>query len=165
MSIQGTGATAARKACKLRESVVDGVYLTRDVVTEPPNILYPETRAARCKELEELGVKVEILNEKKMAKLGMGALLGVGQGSIRESFLVTMRWDGGPKNKAPVAFVGKGVTFDTGGISLKPGPGLAEMQWDMGGYATCLLATSDAADDHLRVDLGGRRIIKKTRHN
>ena len=106
-----------------RDAVVDGVYLTRDVVTEPPNILYPETLAARCKELEELGVKVEILNEKKMAKLGMGALLGVGQGSIRESFLVTMRWDGGPKNKAPVAFVGKGVTFDTGGISLKPGPG------------------------------------------
>jgi len=118
--------------------VVEGVYLTRDVVTEPPNVLYPETLAARCKELEELGVVVEILNEKKMAKLGMGALLGVGQGSVRESFLVTMRWDGGPKNKAPVAFVGKGVTFDTGGISLKPGPGMEEMKWDMGGSGTVL---------------------------
>ncbi len=138
VAFQVAGASAARKAFKQRDAVVEGVYLTRDVVTEPPNVLYPETLAARCKELEELGVVVEILNEKKMAKLGMGALLGVGQGSARESFLVTMRWDGGPKNKAPVAFVGKGVTFDTGGISLKPGPGMEEMKWDMGGSGTVL---------------------------
>jgi len=138
VSVQVEDAAAARKAFKPRDAVVDGVYLTRDVVTEPPNVLYPETFAQKCKELEALGLKVEILNEKKMAKLGMGALLGVGQGSIRESFLVTMRWDGGKKNQAPVAFVGKGVTFDTGGISLKPGPGMEEMKWDMGGAGTVI---------------------------
>jgi leucyl aminopeptidase len=136
LSVQTPDAAKARKAFKARDAVVDGVYLTRDLVSEPPNVLYPETMAAECKALEELGLKVEILNEKKMAKLGMGALLGVGQGSVRESFLVTMRWNGGPKNQAPIAFVGKGVTFDTGGISLKPGPGMEEMKWDMGGAGT-----------------------------
>lgn len=138
VSIQLAEAAAARKAFKPRDAVVDGVYLTRDVVSEPPNVIYPETLAARCSELASLGLKVEILNEKKMAKLGMGALLGVGQGSARESFLVTMTWEGGPKNKPPVAFVGKGVTFDTGGISLKPGPGMEEMKWDMGGSGTVI---------------------------
>ena len=138
LSVHVAAAADARKAFKPRAAVVDGVYLTRDVVSEPPNVIYPETLANVCKELEELGVKVDILNEKKMAKLGMGALLGVGQGSVRESFLVSMRWDGGAKNKAPVAFVGKGVTFDTGGISLKPGPGMEEMKWDMGGSGTVI---------------------------
>lgn len=138
VSIQVSGAAAARKTYKPRDAVVDGVYLTRDVVTEPPNTIYPESLAAVCKEMEELGVKVEILGEKKMAKLGMGALLGVGQGSVKESFLVSMTWNGGSKNKAPVAFVGKGVTFDTGGISLKPGPGMEEMKWDMGGSGTVI---------------------------
>ena len=138
LAIRVAGATAAKKAFKAREAVVDGVYLTRDVVSEPPNVIYPETLAARCKELEELGLEVEVLNEKKMAKLGMGALLGVGQGSARESFLVSMTWKGGAKNQAPVAFVGKGVTFDTGGISLKPGPGMEEMKWDMGGSGTVI---------------------------
>jgi leucyl aminopeptidase len=138
VAIQLADAAAARKAFKARDAVVDGVFLTRDVVSEPPNVLYPETFAAKAKELEEMGIKVEILNEKKMAKLGMGSLLGVGQGSERESFLVTMRWNGGAKNAAPVAFVGKGVTFDTGGISLKPGPGMEEMKWDMGGAGTVI---------------------------
>lgn len=138
VSIHLASAADARKAYKPRAAVVEGVYLTRDVVSEPPNVIYPETLANVCKELEELGLKVDILNEKKMAKLGMGALLGVGQGSVRESFLVSMRWDGGAKNKAPVAFVGKGVTFDTGGISLKPGPGMEEMKWDMGGSGTVI---------------------------
>lgn len=138
VSIHLASAAEARKAFKPRAAVVEGVYLTRDVVSEPPNVIYPESLANVCKELEELGVKVDILNEKKMAKLGMGALLGVGQGSTRESFLVSMRWDGGAKNKAPVAFVGKGVTFDTGGISLKPGPGMEEMKWDMGGSGTVI---------------------------
>ena len=138
LSLQLEDAVAARKSFKPRDAVVDGVYLTRDVVTEPPNVIYPETLAQKCKELEELGLEVDILNEKKMTKLGMGALLGVGQGSVRESFLVTMRWNGGKKNQAPVAFVGKGVTFDTGGISLKPGPGMEEMKWDMGGAGTVI---------------------------
>lgn len=115
------------------EKIADGVFLTRDLVSEPPNILFPETFAARCKELETLGVKVTVLGEKEMQKLGMGMLLGVGQGSIRESKLVAMEWMGGKKGEAPVAFVGKGVCFDTGGISLKPGPGMEDMKWDMGG--------------------------------
>lgn len=136
VSVQTPDAARARKAFKVRDAVVDGVYLTRDLVSEPPNVLYPETMASECKALEDLGLKVEILGEKKMAKLGMGALLGVGQGSARESYLVTMRWNGGSKNQAPIAFVGKGVTFDTGGISLKPGPGMEEMKWDMGGAGT-----------------------------
>lgn len=138
VSIQLADAAAARKAFKARDAVVDGVFLTRDVVSEPPNMLYPESFAAEARALESLGLKVDVLNEKKMAKLGMGALLGVGQGSERESFLVTLRWNGGAKNAAPVAFVGKGVTFDTGGISLKPGPGMEEMKWDMGGAGTVI---------------------------
>ncbi|MBB5519789.1 leucyl aminopeptidase [Amphiplicatus metriothermophilus] len=128
--------TAAARAKTLfadYEKVAEGVFLTRDLVSEPPNVLYPESFAERCRELESLGVKVKILGEAQMAKLGMGALLGVGQGSVRESKLVAMEWMGGKKGDAPVAFVGKGVTFDTGGISLKPGPGMEDMKWDMGG--------------------------------
>ena len=126
-------AAAARRAFKPLAAVVEGVTLTRDLVSEPPNVLYPESFAAEAAKLSELGIKVEVLNEKKMQKLGMGALLGVGQGSTRESQLVVMQWNGARANAQPIAFVGKGVTFDTGGISLKPGPGMEEMKWDMGG--------------------------------
>ncbi len=128
-----TQASDARAKHASLDKVVDGVFLSRDLASEPPNILYPESFAARCKELEALGVKVTVLGETEMKKLGMGALLGVGQGSIRESKIVAMEWKGGKKGDAPVAFVGKGVTFDTGGISLKPGPGMEDMKWDMGG--------------------------------
>ncbi|MEP6343079.1 MAG: leucyl aminopeptidase, partial [Maricaulaceae bacterium] len=114
---------------------VEGVYLARDVVNEPPNVIYPTAYAKRIKQMEKLGVKVEILGEKQMTKLGMNTLLGVGKGSVRESQLVIMRWNGGKKNDAPVALVGKGVTFDTGGISLKPGSGMWDMKGDMGGSA------------------------------
>ena len=107
----------------------------RDVVNEPPNVIYPVAYAKRIKKMEKLGVKVEILGEKQMTKLGMNTLLGVGKGSVRESQLVIMRWNGGEKNDAPVALVGKGVTFDTGGISLKPGSGMWDMKGDMGGSA------------------------------
>ena len=132
------GAAKARKAYGPMDKIADGVFFTRDLVSEPGNVIYPETLAAQCKELGKLGVKVEVLDEKKMAKLGMGALLGVGQGSERESRVVVMSWDGAAKSKKPVAFVGKGVTFDTGGISLKPGPGMEEMKWDMGGSGTVI---------------------------
>lgn len=131
-----TGAAAAKKAFAPREKVVEGVFFTRDLVSEPPNVLYPVHFAERLKELEALGVTVEILGEKQMRKLGMGALLGVGQGSARESQLVVMQWKGGAKSKAPLAVVGKGVTFDTGGISLKPPGGMEDMKWDMGGAGT-----------------------------
>jgi leucyl aminopeptidase len=127
---------AARSGFGRAKAVADAVFFTRDLVSEPANILYPESFAERVRErLTPLGVTVEILGESKMAKLGMGALLGVGQGSERETQLVVMSYNGAPKvkNKKPVAFVGKGVTFDTGGISLKPGPGMEDMKWDMAG--------------------------------
>ncbi len=117
--------------------VIDGVFLARDLVNEPPNKLYPEIYAKHIKEqLKPLGVDVEIFDEKKMQKLGMGALLAVGQGSDNASRMVIMRWRGDKENTdAPIAFIGKGVTFDTGGISLKPGAGMEEMKMDMGGSA------------------------------
>jgi leucyl aminopeptidase len=116
------------------DKVADGVFFTRDLVSEPANILYPETLAAQAKTLVSGGVTVDVLDEKKMRKLGMGALLGVGQGSVRPSRLVAMQWKGpGAKDKRPIAFVGKGVTFDTGGISIKPAAGMEDMKWDMGG--------------------------------
>jgi len=132
------GATAARKAFAPLDKVADGVFLTRDLVSEPANVLYPETLAEQCKALEELGVEVTVLGVAQMRKLGMGSLLGVGQGSEREPRLVAMQWKGGGRREAPVAFVGKGVTFDTGGISLKPAGGMEEMKWDMGGAGTVI---------------------------
>jgi leucyl aminopeptidase len=117
------------------EAVAKGVFLTRDLVTEPPNVLFPASFAKNLEQLKQDGIKVEVLNEKEMAKLGMGALLGVGQGSSRESKLVVMRWNGGKRGEKPIAFVGKGVCFDTGGISLKPASGMEDMKWDMGGAA------------------------------
>jgi len=117
-------------------SVVDGVHFARDLISEPANILYPESYANRCKELEKVGVKVEILDVKDMQKLGMNSLLGVGQGSSKDSRLVVMQYHGSDnKSDQPVAFVGKGVTFDTGGISLKPGAGMEDMKYDMAGSA------------------------------
>ena len=112
-----------------------GVFLARDLVNEPPNVIYPVAYAKRIKKLEALGVEVKILGEKEMEKLGMHTLLGVGKGSVRDSQLVIMQWKGGKKGVAPVALVGKGVTFDTGGISLKPGSGMWDMKGDMGGSA------------------------------
>ncbi len=117
------------------EKVASGVFFTRDLVSEPANVIFPKSLAAKGRELQKLGVKVQVLGEAAMAKLGMGCLLGVGQGSARESQLLVMQWDGAAKTraKAPVAFVGKGVTFDTGGISIKPAGGMEDMKWDMGG--------------------------------
>ncbi len=119
-----------------RQRVSDGVFMTRDLVFEPANILHPESFAEEIRGLASLGVDVEVLGEAEMTKLGMGALLGVGQGSAFESQLVIMRWNGAGKDEQPISFVGKGVTFDTGGISLKPGPGMEQMKWDMGGAGT-----------------------------
>jgi leucyl aminopeptidase len=117
-----------------REALVKGVFLARDLVFEPANKLYPVEFSDRCKALASLGLEVEVLDEDAMEELGMGALLGVGQGSRRESRVVVMNWKGGG-DEAPFALVGKGVTFDTGGISLKPSKGMEDMKWDMGGAA------------------------------
>ena len=116
------------------QALLDGVFCARDLVYEPANILYPAEFASRCMALAEKGLNVEVLEEKQLEELGMGALLGVGQGSVRSSSVVVMRWMGGA-DEAPVALVGKGVCFDTGGISLKPAKGMEDMKWDMGGAA------------------------------
>ena len=125
---------AAKAAFVPLSALADGVIFTRDLVSEPANILHPEEFAHRVKALEKLGATVEILGEAEMEKLGMGSLLGVGQGSVRESQLAVIQWMGAADpNATPIAFVGKGVCFDTGGISLKPADGMEDMIWDMGG--------------------------------
>ncbi|MGB8840119.1 MAG: leucyl aminopeptidase [Aliidongia sp.] len=130
---------AARKGFAGLDRVADGVFLTRDLVSEPGNILYPETLAEQAQALSELDVEVEIFDEKKLKKLGMGALIGVGQGSARPPRLIVMHWNGAKKeSQAPIAIVGKGITFDTGGISLKDAGGMEEMKWDMGGSGTVI---------------------------
>ncbi len=115
-------------------AIADGVMLTRELVAEPANIIYPETFVERCEHLKELGVKITVLGDEEMEALGMGALLGVSQGSVRPARLLVMHWDGtNGAQERPIAFVGKGVTFDTGGISIKPAGGMEDMKWDMGG--------------------------------
>lgn len=127
--------TKARNDFAPLRGICDGVFFARDLVTEPANVLYPVEFANRTKRLAELGVKVEVLGEKRLEKLGMNALLGVGQGSARETQVVVMEWRGGDPKAKPLAFVGKGVTFDTGGISIKPAAGMQDMKYDMGGAA------------------------------
>ncbi|MDP1987934.1 leucyl aminopeptidase, partial [Phenylobacterium sp.] len=134
--IVSVDAAAAQAAYVEQAALADAISFARDLVSEPPNVLYPAEFARRVKALESLGLEVEILGEAEMAKLGMGSLLGVGQGSRKESQLAIMRWNGASDPAAqPVAFVGKGVCFDTGGISLKPADGMEDMKWDMGGAA------------------------------
>ena len=120
VSVAVDDVTAARKAFAPDAHIVDGVIIARELVNEPPNVLYPVEFARRAGQLRKLGVEVEMLDVKAMTKLGMGALLGVAQGSTRPGRTVIMRWNGGKKGDQPVAFVGKGVCFDTGGISIKP---------------------------------------------
>ncbi|MBC8035843.1 MAG: leucyl aminopeptidase [Rhizobiales bacterium] len=126
---------AARKAFQPLEAVAAGVHLARDLVNEPPNKLFPVDFANRARQFSKHGLKVDIMTPAQMKKLGMGAMLGVAQGSPQEARIVVMRWDGGKKGEKPVAFVGKGVTFDTGGISIKPAQGMEDMKGDMGGAA------------------------------
>ncbi len=129
------GASEGSEAAWARhQAIAQGVSFTRELVTEPANILYPESFVARCEALREHGVQIDVLGRAEMEAAGMGALLGVAQGSVREPKLLVMRWDGsGGTQPTPLVFVGKGVTFDTGGISLKPGAGMEDMKWDMGG--------------------------------
>src|SRR6185437_1929137 len=122
---------AARRAYGAREAVIDGVLMARDLVNEPANVLYPAEFARRTGVLKKAGVAVEVFDVKAMEKLGMNALLGVGQGSAHGSRMVVMRWNGGKKGEAPVAFIGKGVCFDTGGISIKPAASMEDMKGDM----------------------------------
>lgn len=134
-AIKVAGAPSGTEAAWAREAALAaGVELTRELVTEPANVIYPESFVERVADrLKDAGIKLRLLDEKEMAALGMGALLGVAQGSVRPPRLLVMEWLGGKKGERPVAFVGKGVTFDTGGISLKPPGGMEDMKWDMGG--------------------------------
>jgi leucyl aminopeptidase len=134
-TVHVTGAPEGTAAAWEREwALAKGVEFTRGLVTEPANIIYPETFVTACEEaFAGTGAELTVLGEAEMTALGMGALIGVGQGSERESKILAIRWNGGTAGDKPTVFVGKGVTFDTGGISLKPPPGMEDMKWDMGG--------------------------------
>ena len=117
-------------------SLLEGIFLTRDLVSEPGNVLHPDEYAKRITKLRKFGLKVKVYDQKKLKKMGMNALLGVGQGSVRGSYLVTIEWNGAKNNTKPLGFVGKGVCFDTGGYSLKPAKFMEDMTYDMAGSAT-----------------------------
>ena len=134
---------ATQKAYAARAAVADGVVIARDLINEPANVLYPEEFARRAANLKKLGVAVEVLDVAAMTKLGMNALLGVGQGSAHESRTVIMRWNGGKKGAPPLAFIGKGVCFDTGGVSIKPAASMEDMKGDMAG-AACVVGLMHA---------------------
>ena len=140
--------------------MANGVFVTRDLVSEPPNVLNPAEMANRCKKLTELGLKVEVLGPREMTKLGFGALLGVAQGSVNEPRMVVMHWNGasgdaGVRKDKPLAFIGKGVTFDTGGISIKPAGGMEDMKWDMAGAGTVIGLMAALAGRKAKVDAVG----------
>ncbi|QDM39761.1 leucyl aminopeptidase [Altererythrobacter sp. TH136] len=132
-SVIGAG-EGAQDAWTEASAVAEGIEFTRELVTEPANVIYPESFVQRCRErYQGTGLEITVLGVEEMTELGMGALLGVGQGSEQPSRLLAVKWNGGEQAGRPMAFVGKGVTFDTGGISIKPGPGMGDMKWDMGG--------------------------------
>ncbi len=165
LTILSNGVPKAREAWAPLKATVEGVFLSRDLVSEPPNVLNPAEMAERCRALESLGIKVEVLGPKEMTKLGFGALMGVAMGSVCEPRMVVMHWNGAsgdqPKGKKaaaktqPIAFIGKGVTFDTGGISIKPAAGMEDMKWDMAGAGTVVGLMATLAGRKAKVDVIG----------
>jgi leucyl aminopeptidase len=155
LTIAGSNPAEARRAYKNGAAAAEAVAFTRDLVSEPANIIYPETLAEQAAGLRSLGLEVEVLGEDRMAQLGMGAILGVAQGSVRPPRLVVMRWNGGAQGAAPLAFIGKGVTFDTGGISIKPAAGMGEMKWDMAGAGVVIGLMRLLAARHAKVNAVG----------
>jgi len=154
--------TKAKAALEPFAAAARGVFLARDFVSEPANVLSPAEMADRCRKLTELGVKVEVLGPKEMSKLGFGALLGVAQGSANEPRMVIMHWHGSSGSRKtrelkdkPIAFIGKGVTFDTGGISIKPAAGMEDMKWDMAGAGTVAGLIATLAGRKAKVDAIG----------
>ena len=145
---------AARRAWEPRAAVARGVEITRDLVTEPANVLNPAEMAERCRKLSDLGIEVEVMGPEEMQKLNFGALLAVAQGSSNEPRMVVMRWKGADGGK-PVCFVGKGVTFDTGGVSIKPAAGMEDMKWDMAGAGAVVGLMAALAGRKARVDAVG----------
>jgi leucyl aminopeptidase len=166
LTVLAADAVAARAAYVPLAAVADGVEITRDLVTEPPNVLFPAEFADRIEELKRLGLKIEVFDKKDLEKLGFGSLLSVSWGSAREPRMVVMQWLGASggasadgkkakKPKDPVAFIGKGVTFDTGGISIKPAAGMEDMKWDMAGAGTVVGLMAALAGRKARVDAVG----------
>ncbi|HUC12386.1 MAG TPA: leucyl aminopeptidase, partial [Stellaceae bacterium] len=158
LTIATDRADAAHSVYSRLEKAVEAIEFTRDLVSEPGNVIYPETLAEQALTLREFGVEVEVLDETAMRGLGMGALLGVAQGSARAPRLVVMQWHGTGRSTAPaapLAFIGKGVTFDTGGISIKPAAGMGEMKWDMAGSAVVIGLMRLLAARHATVDAVG----------
>ena len=152
--MSGAGAEAAG-AFEARNAAGDGVDFTRELISEPANVLTPRNFMERLKDLARLGIDVEVLDRDRMAALGMNALLGVAQGSVNEPYLVIMRWTGREDDGDPVAFVGKGVCFDSGGISIKPAGGMEEMKWDMGGAGIVAGLLRTLAQRKARVNVVG----------
>jgi leucyl aminopeptidase len=140
LTIASEAPGAVQRAYQPLEKTVEAISFTRDLVSEPGNVIYPETLAEQALTLRAFGVEVDVLDEAAMRALGMGALLGVAQGSARAPRLAVMQWHGAAAGgqAAPIAFIGKGVTFDTGGISIKPAAGMGEMKWDMAGSAVVI---------------------------
>jgi leucyl aminopeptidase len=158
LALATSDTNAAKQAFAPMRAVADGVFLTRELVSEPPNILHPVEFAERCRALEKLGVEVEILGLKELRRLGFGALLGVAMGSAVEPRVVVMQWKGAAKSRKPakpLAFIGKGVTFDTGGISIKPAGGMEDMKWDMAGAGTVVGLMAALAGRKAKVDVVG----------
>jgi leucyl aminopeptidase len=137
------------------KALEEGSFFARDLVSEPGNILHPDEYAKRINKLKKFGLKIKIYDEKKLKKLGMNAILGVGQGSIRGSYLVTMEWNGAKNNSNPLAFVGKGVCFDTGGYSLKPAKFMEDMTYDMAGSATVVGLMKNLAIRKAKINVVG----------
>ncbi|VBB69386.1 Cytosol aminopeptidase PepA [invertebrate metagenome] len=156
LQVMTTDVAAAYRAFDPLDKVVDAVCLARTLASEPANVLYPESFAAEARKLENLGLSVEILGEGQIRKLGMNALLAVGQGSVRESQLVVLRWFGAADPEAqPLALVGKGVTFDSGGLSIKPSTGMGDMKWDMAGAGVVFGVMQALAACNTRVNVVG----------
>lgn len=158
LTVLAADAAKARTAYAAMQAIAEGVFRTRDLVAEPANVLNPAELAERCKALTEIGLEVEVLGPKELGKLGFGALLGVAQGSVNEPRVVVLQWHGGPVGQAkqkPLAFIGKGVTFDTGGISIKPAAGMEDMKWDMAGAGTVVGLMSALAARKAKVEAVG----------
>jgi leucyl aminopeptidase len=156
VTIVGAAKDAEQRYAARYAAVAEGVSLTRELVTEPANIIYPESFVERVlKSIDGLGLEVQVLGGEEMAKLGMGALLGVAQGSVREPKMLVLKWNGGKAGEAPVAFIGKGVTFDTGGISIKPAQNMEAMKWDMGGAGAVVGAMKALAGRKAKANVVG----------
>ncbi len=157
LSVRAEDPEAAARAFEPLRALAHGVFITRDLVSEPPNVLTPTEMATRIQALAELGLDVEVFGPAKLQELGFGAMLGVAQGSAQEPRMVVMRWSGGGEGSTqpPVAFVGKGVTFDSGGISIKPAGGMEDMKWDMAGAGAVVGTMAALAGRRARVDAVG----------